>query len=102
MNSFDLCTALVCLSFFHAVVAFQHAMFSKTMSSRIQMVSNDLVTGALPTIEEWLDVAEPGLKKATMAMFRYALTLILHTQSNQFTILRNDFIDNLWLHYTVR
>lgn len=28
------------------------------------------VLAAQPTIEEWLDVAEPGLKKATLAMFR--------------------------------
>jgi hypothetical protein len=28
------------------------------------------VLAAQPTIEEWLDVADPGLKKATLAMFR--------------------------------
>lgn len=28
------------------------------------------VLAAQPTIEEWLDVAEPGLKKAVLAMFR--------------------------------
>jgi sedoheptulose-bisphosphatase len=28
------------------------------------------VLAATPTIEEWLDVAEPGLKKATLGMFR--------------------------------
>lgn len=28
------------------------------------------VLAAQPTIEEWLDVAEPGLKRATLAMFR--------------------------------
>lgn len=28
------------------------------------------VLAATPTIEEWLDVCEPGLKKATLAMFR--------------------------------
>lgn len=32
--------------------------------------ATDLVLGANPTIEEWMDVAEPGLKKATMGMFR--------------------------------
>ncbi len=31
---------------------------------------SDLVLAANPTIEEWLDVAEPGLKKTTMGMFR--------------------------------
>lgn len=28
------------------------------------------ILAAQPTIEEWLDVADPGLKKATLAMFR--------------------------------
>jgi len=31
---------------------------------------SDLVLAAMPTIEEWLDVADPKLKKATMGMFR--------------------------------
>lgn len=28
------------------------------------------VQGAMPNIEEWLEVCEPGLRKATLAMFR--------------------------------
>lgn len=28
------------------------------------------VLAAQPTIEEWLDVADPGLRRATLAMFR--------------------------------
>ena len=31
---------------------------------------SDLVLAAMPTVEEWLDVADPKLKKATMGMFR--------------------------------
>ena len=38
-------------------------------NSALSMMS-DLILGANPTIEEWLDVAEPGLKKTTMGMFR--------------------------------
>lgn len=34
------------------------------------MMSDSLVLGAMPTIEEWLDVADPKLKKATIGMFR--------------------------------
>jgi len=34
------------------------------------MMSDDLTLAAQPTVEEWLDVCDPGLKKATMAMFR--------------------------------
>jgi hypothetical protein len=43
----------------------------RSRSSSLQM--SDFATQVLaaqPTIEEWLDVAEPGLKKATLAMFR--------------------------------
>ena len=31
---------------------------------------SDLNMAAMPTVEEWLDVADPKLKKATLAMFR--------------------------------
>jgi len=34
------------------------------------MMFSDLNLAAQPTAEEWLDVCEPGLKKATLAMFR--------------------------------
>jgi len=33
-------------------------------------MSDSAVLAAQPLVEEWLDVAEPGLKKATLAMFR--------------------------------
>jgi len=37
----------------------------------LSMASSDsLVLAAMPTIEEWLDVADPKLKKATIGMFR--------------------------------
>lgn len=36
----------------------------------VRMMSDDLTLSAQPTAEEWLSVCEPGLKKATMAMFR--------------------------------
>eukprot|EP00981_Chlorochromonas_danica_P010719 scaffold3345_cov164-Ochromonas_danica.AAC.5 len=38
-------------------------------TSRLQMTQSQ-VLAATPTIEEWLDICEPGLKKATLAMFR--------------------------------
>ena len=38
------------------------------MKSTLQM--SDQVLAAQPTIEDWLGVVEPGLKKATMGMFR--------------------------------
>ena len=41
-----------------------------TVSMAFDGPATDLVLGANPTIEEWMDVAEPGLKKATMGMFR--------------------------------
>jgi hypothetical protein len=41
-----------------------------TRSTNMRMMSDDLTLSAQPTAEEWLGVCEPGLKKATMAMFR--------------------------------
>jgi hypothetical protein len=41
----------------------------RSQRSSMNMMS-DLVLSAQPTAEEFLDVAEPGLKKATMAMLR--------------------------------
>jgi len=38
--------------------------------SRTSLQMSDLVLAAMPTIEEWLDVADPKLKKTTIAMFR--------------------------------
>jgi hypothetical protein len=44
---------------------------SRTQKCSLQMSEcQSQVLAAQPTIEEWLDVAEPGLKKATLAMFR--------------------------------
>lgn len=44
----------------------------ETLGTRMQSLrmSEDLTLAAQPTAEEWLDLCEPGLKKATMAMFR--------------------------------
>ena len=36
---------------------------------QLNMMS-DLTLSATPTIEEWLEVCEPGLRKATLGMFR--------------------------------
>lgn len=41
----------------------------RTKIRSLKMMS-DLNLSAMPTIEEWLDVCEPGLKKATLGMFR--------------------------------
>ena len=71
MNVLKIATGLVIVmvqvSAFHpsSIVA------RRSKSSSLQM--SDFATQVLaaqPTIEEWLDVAEPGLKKATLAMFR--------------------------------
>lgn len=44
---------------------------SRSQKCSLQMSEyQSQVLAAQPTIEEWLDVAEPGLKKATLAMFR--------------------------------
>ena len=31
---------------------------------------SDLVLAATPTVEEWLDLCDPGLKRTTLAMFK--------------------------------
>lgn len=43
-----------------------------TRRSALNMVSGTAsqVKAAMPTAEEWLSICEPGLKRATMAMFR--------------------------------
>lgn len=43
-----------------------------TRRSSLSMVSGTAsqVKAAMPTAEEWLSICEPGLKRATMAMFR--------------------------------
>jgi sedoheptulose-bisphosphatase len=48
--------------------AFKPMMVSR-MTTNLNAAA-DLNLGAIPTIEEWLEVCEPGLKKATLAMFR--------------------------------
>ena len=59
----------------HTVIAFRPMTVTTRRShqcssnSALSMMS-DLVLAASPTIEEWLDLAEPGLKKTTMGMFR--------------------------------
>lgn len=42
------------------------------------------VLAAQPTIEEWLDVAEPGLKKAVLAMFRSVKEISYKIRSSSF------------------
>lgn len=37
---------------------------------KLAMAAQSQVLAAQPTAEEWLDVVDPGLKKATLAMFR--------------------------------
>lgn len=46
----------------------QQLIKSRTLTSL--NVAQDAVLAAQPTVEEWLDVCEPGLKKAVLAMFR--------------------------------
>ena len=38
-------------------------------SAALRMTASQVVT-IQPTAEEWLEIAEPGVKKATLAMFR--------------------------------
>ena len=48
----------------------QQSRSAYTRGTSLCMMSDSMVLAAMPTIEEWLDVAEPKLKKATMGMFR--------------------------------
>ena len=55
-----------------AIAESYNVLPSRRLQSCSLQMSNyeSQVLAAQPTIEEWLDVAEPGLKKATLAMFR--------------------------------
>ena len=46
-----------------------HIVRSKKMGLHMADYESQ-VLAAQPTIEEWLDVADPGLRRATLAMFR--------------------------------
>jgi sedoheptulose-bisphosphatase len=61
---------VVCLSSY-SVLGFVRGPAANSFSRRsaLKMMS-DLNLAAMPTVEEWLDVADPKLKKATLAMFR--------------------------------
>ena len=41
---------------------------ARTQRTEVNMVASQ-VKAAQPTIEEWLDIIEPGLRKATLGMF---------------------------------
>lgn len=63
---FSLTVALVC-----TVHGFRPSMLHRpTTQTSLRMSSDDLALSAQPVIEEWIDLCEPGLKKATLAMFR--------------------------------
>lgn len=52
------------------VASFHQGKFAtRSRGIRLAMVESQ-VLAATPSVEEWLDVAEPGLKRATLAMFR--------------------------------
>ena len=44
-------------------------MLHAANSAALRMTASQVVT-IQPTAEEWLEIAEPGVKKATLAMFR--------------------------------
>ena len=54
---------------FLAAYGFIHnSRLVRNVRSNINMVQSQVST-AQPTIEEWLDIIEPGLRKATLGMF---------------------------------
>lgn len=70
---------------------------SAVRSQRSSLAMSDLVCAAQPTAEEWLDVAEPGLKKSMMAMLRAAKEIAykIRTASCDKMSCFNDFGENL-------
>lgn len=62
---FFVAVALVC-----NVHGFRPSMLQRPTTTSLRMNSDDLVLSAQPVIEDWIDLCEPGLKKATLAMFR--------------------------------
>lgn len=55
----------------HLTNAFHiHTMNNMRLNKISHLKMSDQVLAAQPTAEDWLSVCEPGLKKATMAMFR--------------------------------
>lgn len=51
-------------------VVFAFRPLGRAFRTSVGLKMSDLNLAAMPTIEEWLDVADPKLKKATMGMFR--------------------------------
>lgn len=71
MSPFGIATAVLLLSVQIAAFRPISNRVPRTQCSSISMSDYaSQVLAAQPTIEEWLDVAEPGLKKAVLAMFR--------------------------------
>ena len=62
------------LSLFRKVVCFGLSQLSLQRTDRLRMSSSDfnkdLNLAARPTVEEWLDLCEPGLKRVTLGMFK--------------------------------
>ena len=52
------------------------------------------VLAAQPTIEEWLDVAEPGLKKTVLAMFRSVKEVSYKIRTASFGTIQNDTLED--------
>ena len=62
--------ALLVISLSYSVNGFFKPGMATPFLKGSALKMSDLNLAAMPTVEEWLDVADPKLKKATLAMFR--------------------------------